>query len=52
MSTLGIWHYVATISNASIATEFAQFAPMTGFATTSTAGVINNIGGRLQVSCT
>jgi hypothetical protein len=38
VSTQGLWHYPATITNASIATEFAQFAPATGFATTSTAG--------------
>lgn len=49
MSTLGIWHYPATITNATIATAFAQFAPTTGFSTTSTAGVINNIGGRQQM---
>ena len=52
MSTLGLWHYPATISNASIAVEFAQFGntSATGFPTTSTAGVINNIGGRQQMA--
>jgi hypothetical protein len=49
LSTQGLWHYPATISNATIATAFAQFAPATGFATTSTAGVINNISGRQQM---
>ncbi|KAH9210801.1 hypothetical protein DL95DRAFT_370457 [Leptodontidium sp. 2 PMI_412] len=49
LSTLGLWHYPATITNSSIATEFAQFTPSTGFPTTSTAGVLNNIGGRQQM---
>lgn len=49
VSTVGLWHYPATILNASIATEIAQFAPTTGFSTTSTAGVINNIAGRQQM---
>ena len=50
MSTAGIWHYPATITNSTLATEFAQFAPTSGFSTTTTAGVINNFGGRLQVT--
>lgn len=49
VSTLGLWHYPATISNSTIATEFAQFMPTTDFDTPSTAAVINNIGGRQQV---
>ncbi|TVY83390.1 hypothetical protein LSUE1_G003677 [Lachnellula suecica] len=49
MSTVGIYHYPATITNSTIATEFAQFAPTTGFSTTTTAGVINNISGRQQM---
>jgi len=49
VSTQGLYHYPATITNSSIATEFIQFAPAAGFSTTSTAGVINNIGGRQQV---
>jgi hypothetical protein len=46
-----LYHYPATIKDASIATEFAQFAAATadGFKTTSTAGVINKISGRQQV---
>lgn len=48
VSTNGLWHYPASITNASIATEFAQFAPAAGYAT-STAGVINNISGRQQM---
>ncbi|TVY49354.1 hypothetical protein LOCC1_G001017 [Lachnellula occidentalis] len=49
VSTKGLYHYPATITNSSIATEFIQFAPAANFSTTSTAGVINNIGGRQQM---
>lgn len=49
VSTLGLYHYPATIVNATIATPFALFAPTAGFPTTSTAGVINNINGAQQV---
>jgi hypothetical protein len=49
VTTVGLWHYPASITNTTIATEFAQFAPATGFPTASTAGVINDIGGRQQV---
>ncbi|TVY84662.1 hypothetical protein LSUE1_G001269 [Lachnellula suecica] len=51
VSTLGLYHYPATITDSSIATEFAQFAAATteGFSTISTAGVINRIGGREQM---
>jgi hypothetical protein len=50
VSTLGLWHYPATISNSTIATEFAQFGTADGFDTPSTAAVINKINGRQQVS--
>ncbi|KAH7383568.1 hypothetical protein BKA64DRAFT_161550 [Cadophora sp. MPI-SDFR-AT-0126] len=49
VSTAGLYHYPATITNATIATEFASFDPATGFPTKSTAGVINNIDGRQQM---
>ena len=51
MSTEGIWHYPATITNSSIAWQIAQFAPSSDgtFTTATTAAVINNIGGRLQM---
>ena len=49
VSTAGLYHYPATITNATIATEFASFGPATGFPTKSTAGVINKIDGRQQV---
>lgn len=49
LSTIGLYHYPATIINSAIATEFAQFGTTTGFDSPSTAGVINNIGGREQM---
>lgn len=51
LSTTGLWHYPANITDSSIATEFAQFsaAASDGFKTVSTAGVINKIQGREQV---
>jgi hypothetical protein len=49
VSTLGLWHYPASIANSSIASEFIQFEPTTGFATNSTAGVINDYNGRQQM---
>lgn len=52
VSTLGLYHYPATITNTTIATEFAKFGASTGFSKASTAAVINNINGRQQVSGT
>ena len=49
ISTAGLWHYPAAITNPAIATEFAQFGKATGFNSETTAGVINNINGRQQV---
>lgn len=49
MSTTGLYHYPATITNASIATEFATFDPSGIYSGTTTAAVINNIGGRQQM---
>lgn len=49
VSTAGLYHYPATITNSSIATEFATFDPSGQFTTTTTAAVINNIGGRQQM---
>lgn len=48
-STSGLWHYPATITNSSIATQIATFDPAGSFTTTTTAAVINNIGGRQQM---
>ncbi|KAL5344246.1 hypothetical protein ACLOAV_010816 [Pseudogymnoascus australis] len=49
MSTTGLWHYPASITNSSIAKKFLEFAPAPGFAERSTAAVINDIGGRQQM---
>ena len=51
MSTLGIYHYPAQIINSTLAKEFLQLGPSADglFNATSTAGVINNIGGREQM---
>jgi hypothetical protein len=51
VSTQGLWHYPANITNSAIATKFAQFAAAisSGHPRVLTAGVINNISGRQQV---
>ncbi|KAG9243216.1 hypothetical protein BJ878DRAFT_511884 [Calycina marina] len=49
VSTQGLWHYPATILNATIATPFATFGPSAGFPASSVAGVINNINDRQQM---
>ncbi|KAF3762059.1 hypothetical protein M406DRAFT_104348 [Cryphonectria parasitica EP155] len=48
-STAGLYHYPATITNSSIATQFATFDAAGDYTTTTTAAVINNIGGRQQM---
>ncbi|KAF2758816.1 hypothetical protein EJ05DRAFT_421851, partial [Pseudovirgaria hyperparasitica] len=45
MSTAGLYHYPASITNTSLATEVAQFATSSGPAT---AAVINNFGSNRQ----
>jgi hypothetical protein len=50
MSSDGLYHYPASITDKSIATEFAQFATAKGFKKVSTAAVINTISGRQQVN--
>jgi hypothetical protein len=50
LTTQGLYHYPASITNSSIATEFAQFAVTDGFDIVSTAAVINEIDGRQQAS--
>jgi hypothetical protein len=49
LSTDGLYHYPASITDKTIATEFAQFATAKGFKTKSTAAVINTFSGRQQV---
>ncbi|SPO06303.1 related to extracellular serine-rich protein [Cephalotrichum gorgonifer] len=50
LSTTGLWHYPATITDDSIATAFAEFSPGGEmFTEESVAAVINNIDGREQM---
>jgi hypothetical protein len=49
VSSAGLWHYPANITNSSIATSIASFDPAGQFTTNTTAAVINNIGGRQQM---
>ncbi|KAH7354667.1 hypothetical protein BKA65DRAFT_496769 [Rhexocercosporidium sp. MPI-PUGE-AT-0058] len=49
MSTKGLYHYPAVITNSSIATSIAKFGPSGIFTGDTTAAVINNIGGREQM---
>lgn len=49
VSTQGLWHYPATISNTSTTKEFASFAPNSVYSSKSTAAVINNFDGREQM---
>lgn len=48
VSTQGLYHYPATVSDAATTTEIAQFAAAAGFQR-STAAVINNFAGRQQM---
>lgn len=49
VSTTGLWHYPATITNATIATPIAAFEPSGQFTTSTVAAVINKIGARQQM---
>lgn len=49
-STIGLWHYPASITNTTTTKEIAQFAASSDSTSASgTAGVINNFGGREQM---
>lgn len=48
VSTAGLYHYPATISDAATTTEIASFAAAAGYQR-STAAVINNFSGRQQM---
>ena len=48
ISTAGLYHYPATISDAATTTEIASFAAAAGYQR-STAAVINNFSGRQQM---
>lgn len=49
VSTEGLWHYPASISDSSTTKEVAQFARNSVFSDTTTAAVINNFDGRQQM---
>ena len=49
LSTLGLYHYGASVADASTTTEIAQFAANGQLTTTTTAAVINNFSGRQQM---
>lgn len=49
MSTQGLYHYPATITNSSIAWSFASFGTSTGYKSATVAGVINQFGTRQQM---
>jgi hypothetical protein len=50
VSTSGLWHYPATISNTTSTKQIASFAATTGFNTESVAGVISDFDGRQQMA--
>lgn len=51
VSTEGLWHYPAVITNSTIARSIASFAPDSSGALTAitTAAIINNFNGRQQM---
>jgi hypothetical protein len=50
VSTEGLWHYPATISNTTSTKQIASFAANSVFSTDNTAAVINNFDGREQMA--
>ncbi|KAJ5680602.1 hypothetical protein N7536_011741 [Penicillium majusculum] len=50
VSTSGLWHYPATITNTTSTKQIASFAPTTGFTTESVAAVISDFDGRQQMT--
>jgi len=49
LSTAGLWHYPAAITDSSTTTEVAQFSSNGEFKTKTTAAVVNNFKGRQQM---
>ncbi|KAL4870855.1 hypothetical protein BDV12DRAFT_45136 [Aspergillus spectabilis] len=49
VSTSGLWHYPASISDTATTKEIARFGPGGGISGDSTAAVINNFDGRQQL---
>lgn len=50
LSTSGLWHYPAIITDSSTTWEVAQFGPGGSFTSTTTAAVINHFGKRQQMA--
>ncbi|QDS77798.1 hypothetical protein FKW77_005623 [Venturia effusa] len=50
LSTSGLWHYPAIITESSTTWEVAQFGPGGPFTSTTTAAVINQFGKRQQMA--
>lgn len=50
VSTSGLWHYPASISNTTSTKKIAGFGVATGFDTESVAAVINDFDGRQQMA--
>jgi hypothetical protein len=49
VSTIGLWHYPAIITDPTNNTAFLEFSANTEYATSTVAGVIQNIRGREQM---
>jgi hypothetical protein len=49
LSTDGLWHYPAIITDATTTTEFLQFGTNTDYPTSTVAGVLQNFAGREQM---
>lgn len=49
VTTQGLYHYAAQVSDPTTTWEIAQFAPNSQFTTNTTAAVINNFNGRQQM---
>jgi hypothetical protein len=50
VSTQGLWHYAATITNTTSTKQIAKFAAGSGTSGDTTAAVINNFDGREQMA--
>jgi hypothetical protein len=49
LSTLGLWHYPATITDNTTTTDFIDFGANSEFSTPTVAGVLQNFNGRQQM---
>jgi hypothetical protein len=49
LSTVGLWHYPATITDPTSTTSFLTFAANANYTTSNVAGVLQNFAGREQI---